>query len=124
MLSFSEDPIACMKKLHAEHGDLAVLADGDQRLVFVFSPELNRLVLSDTQTFESRFFAVRGNRKSAQRRVTSGLLSQNGAEHRDSRRMMKEVFAKSGVDQAKVRTDQSYVQPLMYLFKKRGRLGK
>lgn len=39
-------------------------------------------------------------------------------------RKLKEVFAKSGVDQAKVRTDQSYVQPLMYLFKKRGRLGK
>ena len=94
LLRFSDDPIACMKELHRDHGDLAVLADGDQRLVFVFSPELNRHVLSDTQTFESRFFAVRGNRKSAQRRVTSGLLSQNGAEHRDSRRMMKEVFAK------------------------------
>ena len=94
LLKFSDDPIACMKELHRDHGDLAVLADGDQRLVFVFSPELNRHVLSDTQTFESRFFAVRGNRKSAQRRVTSGLLSQNGAEHRDSRRMMKEVFAK------------------------------
>ncbi|HQW23198.1 MAG TPA: DUF58 domain-containing protein, partial [Bacteroidia bacterium] len=37
---------------------------------------------------------------------------------------LTEVFAKSGVDRAKVRTDQSYVQPLMYLFKKRGRLGK
>lgn len=94
LLQFSDDPIACMKRLQNEHGDLAVLADGDQRLVFIFSPELNRLVLSDTQTFESRFFAVRGNRKSAQRRVTSGLLSQNGAEHRDGRRMMKEVFAK------------------------------
>jgi cytochrome P450 len=94
LLQFSDDPIACMRRLHREHGDLAVLADGDQRLVFVFSPELNRHVLSDTQTFESRFFAVRGNRKSAQRRVTSGLLSQNGAEHRDGRRMMKEVFAK------------------------------
>ena len=94
LLQFSDDPIACMKRLHSEHGDLAVLADGDQRLVFVFSPELNRHVLSDTQTFESRFFAVRGNRKSSQRRVTSGLLSQNGTEHRDGRRMMKEVFAK------------------------------
>ena len=95
LLQFSDDPIACMKRLHREHGDLAVLEEGDQRLVFVFSPEHNREVLSDTQTFESRFFAVRGNRKSAQRRVTSGLLSQNGAEHRDGRRMMKEVFAKT-----------------------------
>lgn len=95
LLQFSDDPIACMKRLHRDHGDLAVLEEGDQRLVFVFSPELNRIVLSDTLTFESRFFAVRGNRKSAQRRVTSGLLSQNGAEHRDGRRMMKDVFAKT-----------------------------
>ena len=94
LLQFSDDPIACMRRLHHEHGDLAVLADGDQKLVFVFSPELNRQVLSDTQTFESRFFAIRGSRKSAQRRVTSGLLSQNGAEHRDGRRMMKDLFAK------------------------------
>lgn len=94
LLQFSDDPIACMRRLHREHGDLAVLADGDQKLVFVFSPDLNRQVLSDTQTFESRFFAIRGSRKSAQRRVTSGLLSQNGAEHRDGRRMMKDVFAK------------------------------
>ena len=94
LLQFSDDPIACMQQLHRDHGDLAVLEEGDQRLVFVFSPELNREVLSDTQTYESRFFAVRGNRKSAQRRVTSGLLSQNGVEHRDGRRMMKDVFAK------------------------------
>lgn len=94
LLQFSDDPIGCMKRLHRDHGDVAVLADGDQRLAFVFSPEYNRLVLSDTQSFESRFFAVRGNRKSAQRRVTAGLLSQNGPEHRDGRRMLKEVFAK------------------------------
>ncbi len=94
LLQFSDDPIACMRRLHREHGDLAVLADGDQKLVFVFSPDLNRQVLSDTQVFESRFFAIRGSRNSAQRRVTSGLLSQNGAEHREGRRMMKDLFTK------------------------------
>lgn len=94
LLQFSDDPIACMKRLHARFGDLAVLQDSDQKLVFVFSPDLNRQVLSDAQTFESRFFAVRGSRNSAQRRVTSGLLSQNGAQHRDTRRVLKDVFAK------------------------------
>ncbi|MCX6292469.1 MAG: DUF58 domain-containing protein [Bacteroidetes bacterium] len=34
---------------------------------------------------------------------------------------LTEVFAKSGVDKAILRSDQSYVQPLMQLFKKRGR---
>jgi cytochrome P450 len=94
LMQFADDPIACMNRLKREHGDLAILEENDQRLVFVFSPELNRQVLSNTQVFESRFFAVRGNRNSAQRRVTSGLLSQNGTEHRDARRMMKDVFAK------------------------------
>ena len=94
LMQFADDPIGCMKQLNRDHGDLAVLAENDQRLVFVFSPELNREVLSNSQVFESRFFAVRGNRNSSQRRVTSGLLSQNGTEHRDARRMMKDAFAK------------------------------
>ncbi|MCA9010764.1 MAG: cytochrome P450 [Planctomycetaceae bacterium] len=94
LMQFADDPIACMRRLNSEHGDLAVLEENDQRLVFVFSPDLNREVLSNSQVYESRFFAVRGNRNSAQRRVTSGLLSQNGAEHRDARRMMKDVFSK------------------------------
>jgi uncharacterized protein (DUF58 family) len=32
---------------------------------------------------------------------------------------LKNIFSKSGVDSAKIRTDQSYVQPLMMLFKSR-----
>ncbi len=94
LMQFADDPIGCMRRLNQDHGDLAVLEENDQRLVFVFSPELNHEVLSNTQVYESRFFAVRGNRNSAQRRVTSGLLSQNGTEHRDARRMMKDAFAK------------------------------
>ncbi len=94
LLQFPEDPIACMRRLQRTHGDLAVLEQDGQRLVFVFSPELNHRVLSDHQVFHSRFFAVRGSRHSAQRRVTAGLLSQNGAEHRDTRRLLKDVFSR------------------------------
>ncbi|MCH2200860.1 MAG: cytochrome P450 [Fuerstiella sp.] len=94
LLQFPTDPIACMKRLQAEFGDLAVMEDDGKRLVFVFSPDLNRQVLTDTETFHSRFFAVRGGRHSAQRRVTSGLLSQNGTNHRESRRAMMDVFTK------------------------------
>ncbi len=97
LLQFSDDPIACMKRLQQRFGDQAVLQDNGQRLVFVFSPELNRQVLSDSQVFQSQFFAVRGSRNSSQRRVTAGLLSQNGAEHRDTRRSLKDVFAKKAL---------------------------
>jgi uncharacterized protein (DUF58 family) len=34
---------------------------------------------------------------------------------------LNETFARSGVDSVRIRTDQSYVQPLMHLFKKRGK---
>lgn len=94
LLEFPRDPIACMRGLRATHGDLAVLEDQGQRLVFVFSPELNRQVLTDAPTFHSQFFAVRGGRRTAQRRVTAGLLSQNGTQHRDMRRILKDVFVK------------------------------
>lgn len=94
LLDFPEDPIACMKELHRELGDVAVLEDQGQRISFVFSPEYNRQVLSNSNTFHSQFFAIRGGRRSAQRRVTSGLLSMNGNEHRDSRRVMMEVFTR------------------------------
>ena len=92
---FPADPAGCMMRLHREHGPLAQLRAGDgMALTFVFDPEHNRTVLSDGKRFHSRFFAVRGSRKSAQRRVTSGLLTMNGAGHKRHRRMVMEPFAK------------------------------
>ncbi len=35
-------------------------------------------------------------------------------------RKIHDAFSRSGVDKTKIRTDQSYVAPLMFLFKKRG----
>ena len=32
---------------------------------------------------------------------------------------INDIFARSGVDSVKIRTDQNYVQPLMHLFKRR-----
>lgn len=37
---------------------------------------------------------------------------------------LNDIFARSGVDKARIRNDQSYIQPLMYLFKQRGKGGK
>ena len=88
LLDFPKDPGACMRKLHAEHGDIAALQDGDHKIVFVFSPEYNKQVLSDSRNYHSQFFAVRGGRRSAQRRVTSGLLTMNNDEHKEHRRLI------------------------------------
>jgi len=91
---FAADPVVCMRRLWAKHGDYAAMQEENQRLYFVFGQEGNKRILSDSTRFHSSFFAVRGPRKSAQRRVTSGLLSMNGEEHRTQRRMVMEPFQK------------------------------
>lgn len=94
---FPRDPIGTMKQLHARHGKLAMLSDPEASLVFGFGGEYNQRLLSDTQTFHSQFFAVRGPRHSAQRRLTCGILSMNGEEHRRHRRMVHGPFQKRAV---------------------------
>jgi cytochrome P450 len=94
LVEFARDPLACMRRLYHQHGDLAVLAEGSQRLVFVFSPQLNQQVLSDPDTFHARFFAIRGPKHSAQRKLTTGLLGMNGEQHKRNRRLVKEPFSK------------------------------
>lgn len=97
LLDFPADPLACMQSLHRQHGDVAALEEGRQRIAFVFSPEFNQQVLTDTETFHSRFFAIAGPRNSAQRRVTSGLLSMNGQEHKRHRRMVIGPFQRKAI---------------------------
>jgi cytochrome P450 len=94
LLDFPRDPLACMRQLHATHGPVAALEDEDRRLAFVFSPAYVQEVLTDVATYHSQFFAIRGSRNSAQRRVTSNILSQNGEEHKRFRRMVMGPFQK------------------------------
>jgi cytochrome P450 len=89
---FSRDLLGSFRRLHEEHGPIAAIEDGGQRVVFLFSPEYNQQVLSDTERFHARFFTIRGPKRSAQRRVTSGLLAMNGDQHRRNRRIVKEPF--------------------------------
>lgn len=91
---FAADPLRCMRQLWARHGEVAAIEDGGRRLYFVFGSEYTKQVLSDSQRFHSMFFAVRGSRRSAQRRLTSGLLSMNGEEHRRHRRLVMGPFQK------------------------------
>jgi cytochrome P450 len=95
--TFSADPVACMQKLQREHGDLVALREGDQDVVFAFGADYNRQVLSRPDDFHSRFFAIRGPKRSAQRRLSSGLLSMNGDEHSQQRRILKAAFEKRAI---------------------------
>lgn len=94
---FPRDPIACMRRLYRAHGDVAALRDGGQQIVFSFSPRSHQQVLTETDVFHSQFFSIRGPKHSAQRRLTCGLLSMNGGEHRRHRRMVMGPFAKKSI---------------------------
>jgi cytochrome P450 len=94
---FARDLLNGIRRLHAKFGPIAAIEDGGQRVVFLFSPEYNQEVLSDTSRFHARFFAVRGPKHSAQRRLTCGLLAMNGEQHRRNRRIVKEPFGLSAI---------------------------
>jgi cytochrome P450 len=89
---FSRDMLRGIRQLHKTHGPIAAIDDGGQRVVFLFSPEYNQQVLSDTETYHARFFTVRGPKNSSQRRCTCGLLAMNGEQHKRNRRVVKEPF--------------------------------
>jgi cytochrome P450 len=98
LLDFPADPIACMLRLYRTHGNIAALEEDGQRIVFAFGPEYNRQLLGDVDTFYARFFALRGPKNSAQRRLTGALLSMNGAEHKRHRRLVIAPFQKKAVE--------------------------
>jgi cytochrome P450 len=99
MTDFSRDPIACMQGLQATHGNLVALREGvgNKQLIFAFGPEYNRQLLSRADNFHSQFFAIRGSKNSAQRRLTSGLLSMNGDEHTQQRRLVMSAFQRRAI---------------------------
>lgn len=96
LMSFPRDPIQCMRAIERAHGEISALDDGEQRLHFAFGPENNRIVQCDPRFF-SHFFAIRGGKKSAQRRTTCGLLNMNGDTHRRHRRMAMGPFSKRSI---------------------------
>ena len=89
---FSRDLLGNFRRLHELHGPIAAIEEAGQKVILLFSPEYNQQVLSDTERFHAHFFAIRGPRRSAQRRCTSGLLAMNGEQHRRNRRIVKEPF--------------------------------
>ncbi len=97
LLDFPDDPLACMKKLRAEHGNVCALEEGGTRIYFAFGAESNHQVLSNGAEFHSRFFALRGSRNSPQRRLSSGLLSMNGEQHKRHRRLVMDAFIKKAI---------------------------
>ena len=97
LMDFPDDPVACMRRLQARHGNVCAMEEDGQRIYFVFGQEYNHQVLSDMNNFHSQFFAIRGSRNSPQRRLSSGLLSMNGETHKRNRRLVMDAFMKKAI---------------------------
>ena len=90
---FPENLIGCMRRIHDECGEIAAVREDGSTIVCVFDPKLIQQVLTESDKFHSHFFALRGARKSSQRKLTNGLLTMNGGEHRQHRRMVMKPFS-------------------------------
>lgn len=92
LADFQTDVLGGLMGLHKRFGPCAALQDGGLRVLFSFDPQYNKQILSDYQTYNTRFFAIRGPKRSSQRRVTCGLLGMNGEQWKRNRRLLKEPF--------------------------------
>lgn len=90
---FPENLIGCMRRIHDQCGEIAAVREDGSTIVCVFDPKLIQQVLTESDKFHSHFFALRGGKKSSQRKLTNGLLTMNGSEHREHRRRVMKPFS-------------------------------
>jgi cytochrome P450 len=99
VIRFFRDPVRRLLDLRDRYGGLAALGAGDASVVCAFGEGSNRLVLSDSARFSN--FAdlpVPVPKASAPTRLNSGLTNMNGEMHRQKRRLLMPLFAKSAVE--------------------------
>ncbi|MEM8962571.1 MAG: cytochrome P450 [Acidobacteriota bacterium] len=107
-LSFFKNPIATMRQLRADHGDVVRLVahrhppifhqpSGDERvsLVFGFGPEANRAILTDTETYITS--KPRGPKTEVADQLGQNILFMNGELHRSRRRMLMPAFTRDSL---------------------------
>ena len=96
-----------MKLANKKH-DIVALQIYDQRETEL--PDAGLIKFRDVETGEIRLI------DSGDKNIRK-ILVQNWLKHQ---RWIQDTFTRCGVDKAKIRTDESYVTPLMLLFKRRG----
>lgn len=95
-IRFFRDPIAYMRRVYREYGEVGALARGEPRHLFVFGPEPLRELLTDQKLFHTIVEHVTPERLKSRRRGI-GLLNMNGEQHKTHRRIMMPSFHKKAV---------------------------
>ncbi|MCG8348511.1 MAG: cytochrome P450 [Chloroflexales bacterium] len=98
-IQFFRDPIAYLRHSYQTYGDLVGLIEGDKLGVFAFGPEYNHYILTNPDLFNSpSMLLFPASPDSAARRLDAGLLSMNGAHHRQQRKLIMPAFHKKHVE--------------------------
>jgi cytochrome P450 len=100
-LAFIRNPIRYMVRLNDAYGGIASLSHGNSEHMFVFTPELNRKLLSDVELFhnlEAASSPLRMPEDSSLTRLFSGLTNLNGAHHARQRRLIAPTFHRKRID--------------------------
>ncbi len=100
-LRFMLDASGYMTELARTYGDVVSLARGTTDYVFVFSPEYNEVVLSDTAlffNFDAESSPLRIPPGSALAHLFAGLTQMNGPRHLQQRRLLAAAFQREHLE--------------------------
>jgi cytochrome P450 len=92
-----------MTRVYQTYGPIVALAANDRRAVLAFGPRYNQQLLTDPQLFHNSSLdfnsvGLTAPRDSAWYRTSTGLLTMNGARHKQQRRLMQPAFHRKQVD--------------------------
>jgi len=104
-MGYWRDPVRSMRRLREDYGELCVLSKGSHCNIFAFGPVYNKEVLGNPDLYYRPSITLPGPEGSALRRLSRGILSLNGEEHRETRRIMTPAFHRMAI--------QGYVQDIL-----------
>jgi cytochrome P450 len=99
-IAFLRNPISYMSRLHETYGKIVSIARGTSEYVFLFAPEYNRLVLSNTSLFfnlDLTYSHLRVPVNSSLSNLFVGLIQMNGTHHKRHRQLLMPAFQKDHV---------------------------
>ncbi|MBI4430492.1 MAG: cytochrome P450 [Candidatus Omnitrophica bacterium] len=98
LFRFLSDPLAYMQMLRRTYGEIAVFVRRpENKMVFTFHPKYNQQILSNPDLFNSVGITHLGPEGSAHRKVGHGLLSMNGPQHKQQRRLIMLPFQRNHI---------------------------
>ncbi len=95
---FFSDPVRALLRTSERYGTLSAIQQGDASMVFAFSPELNRELLTSTDRFYVRALSETAPKTSALYRLRTHLLGLNGHAHRRARQIVSSAFSRPRVE--------------------------